>query len=145
MIMPETPAAPAAAVRPLVLLVDDYDDSREVYALFLTRVGYRLEEAADGQDAIEKATRLLPDAIVMDLNLPGVDGLELTRRLKLDERTAHIPVIGLTARVVLHDRERALAAGCDGFVRTPCKPEELAAEVARVLACVAREREGGRE
>ena len=91
-------------------------------------------EAANGFEALEQATRLLPDLIVMDLSLPGLDGWEATRRLKADERTRHIPVLALTSHALEGFSEGARAAGCDGFVTKPCLPEELVAEIRRLLA-----------
>jgi len=119
---------------PLVLLVDDFQDNREMYAMYLEHVGFRVAEAANGFEALEQATRLLPDLIVMDLSLPGLDGWEATRRLKADERTRHIPVLALTSHALEGFSEGARAAGCDGFVTKPCLPEELVAEIRRLLA-----------
>ena len=139
--MSDTAQPPTRAVPPLVMVVDDYADSRELYGFHLTRVGYRVEEIGDGHTAFAKATQLVPDVVLTDMMLPGIDGWELVRRLKGDARTAHVPVIALTAAVVPGDEARAWAVGCDGFLRTPISPEVLAAEVARVLECMARERE----
>jgi CheY-like chemotaxis protein len=118
---------------PLVLVVDDHDDAREGYARLLAASGYRAEMAADGLEAIEKATTLHPDLVVMDLSMPGLNGWEATRRLKTQEQTQAIPVIALTAHVVGHAREVALAAGCDAFLTKPCFPDDLLREVARLL------------
>ena len=118
---------------PLVLLVDDYADAREMYGFYLTRRGYRVEEAADGHEALAKALGLTPDIILMDLSLPGIDGWELARMLKKDPRTAAIPIVALTAHALNGEQERALGAGCDAFVTKPCLPQTLAAELERVL------------
>ena len=118
---------------PLVLLVDDYADAREMYGFYLTRRGYRVEEAADGHEALAKAHGLTPDIILMDLSLPGIDGWELARMLKNDMRTAAIPIVALTAHALNGEQERALGAGCDAFVTKPCLPQTLAAELERVL------------
>jgi CheY-like chemotaxis protein len=126
--MPELPPVP-----PLVLLVDDYADAREMYGFYLSRRGYRVEEAADGHEALTKALDLTPDIILMDLSLPGIDGWELARILKGDARTAAIPIVALTAHALNGEQERALDAGCDAFVTKPCLPQELAAELERVL------------
>jgi len=116
-----------------VLLVDDYADAREMYGYYLSRHGYRVEEAADGHEALEKATALLPDIILMDLSLPGIDGWELARLLKHDTRTQPIPIIALTAHALNGEEQRARSAGCDAFVTKPCLPQALAEELARVL------------
>src|SRR5262245_19194063 len=110
-------AQPSAdpTVSPLVLLVDDYADAREMYGYYLARQGYRVEEAADGHEALAKALELLPDIILMDLSLPGIDGWELARILKQDERTTMIPIIALTAHALNGEEQRARGAGCDAF------------------------------
>ena len=118
---------------PLVLLVDDYADAREMYGFYLTRRGYRVEEAADGHEALGKALGLTPDIILMDLSLPGIDGWELARMLKNDARTSAIPIVALTAHALNGEQERALGAGCDAFVTKPCLPQTLATELERVL------------
>ncbi len=125
--------APPPAVAPLVLLVDDYADAREMYGYYLARQGYRVEEAAEGHEALAKALTLLPDIILMDLSLPGIDGWELARMLKQDARTSAIPIIALTAHALNGEEQRARGAGCDAFVTKPCLPQALAAELARVL------------
>lgn len=85
-----------SATRPLVLVVDDYDDSREMYAELLKSSGFRVAEARDGRQSLQKAQELLPDLVLMDLTLPGIDGWEATRQLKLDPRTRNIPVVALS-------------------------------------------------
>jgi CheY-like chemotaxis protein len=117
----------------LVLVVDDHEDAREGYAHLLAANGYRAEIAADGLQAVEKAEALHPDLIVMDLSMPGLNGWEATRRLKTQEATRGIPVIALTAHVVGHAREVAIAAGCDAFLTKPCFPDDLLREIARLL------------
>ena len=126
--MPDLPQ-----MAPLVLLVDDYADAREMYAFYLARRGYRVEEAGDGHEALAKAVGLTPDIILMDLSLPGIDGWELARILKGDTRTVAIPIVALTAHALNGEQERALDAGCDAFVTKPCLPQALAAELERVL------------
>jgi CheY-like chemotaxis protein len=118
----------------LILLVDDYQDGREMYADALRFSGFRALEASSGIEALQLALERLPDLILMDLSLPGMDGWEVTSRLKKDTRTLHIPIIALTAHALHEERERAERAGCDGFLAKPCLPDELLAEVRRVLA-----------
>ncbi|MGH7325420.1 MAG: response regulator [Candidatus Rokuibacteriota bacterium] len=119
--------------QPLVLLVDDFQDNREMYALFLHHAGFRVAEAGNGHEALDQAFALVPDVIVMDLSLPGLDGWEATRRLKRDRRTRHIPVLALTSHALEGFSEGAKAAGCDGFVTKPCLPEQLVAEIHALL------------
>lgn len=118
---------------PLVLIVDDVDDGREICAEYLQFRGFRVATAADGLEALEKAFELLPDLILMDLSLPKLDGWEATRRLKQDERTRTIPVIALTAHALVSTHERAREAGCDAVVTKPVLPRELEQEVRRQL------------
>lgn len=118
---------------PLILVVEDYDDAREMYVEYLTFTGFRVEAATNGLEAIEMTARLLPDLVLMDLALPKLDGWEATRRLKSDPKTSHIPVIALTGHALAGHAERAREAGCDSFITKPCVPDELVAEISRVL------------
>lgn len=118
---------------PLVLVVDDYADSREMYADFLVFSGFRVAEARDGREALEKAVEVKPDLILMDLSLPGIDGWEATRRLKKDPRTRQIPVVALTGHAFAGDADTALQAGCDAFITKPCLPADLVVQVRRFL------------
>jgi CheY-like chemotaxis protein len=120
-------------VTALVLLVEDYEDAREMYRDYLTFSGFSVVTAENGDEAIEKARSLRPDLILMDLSLPSLDGWEATRRLKADPATAPIRVIALSAHAMRAEVERAAAAGCEGFIAKPCLPEELLAEVTRHL------------
>jgi two-component system cell cycle response regulator DivK len=120
--------------QPLVLVVEDYQDAREMYAAYLMFSGYRVAEAANGVDAIEKTVELMPDIILMDLALPVMDGWEATRRLKMDERTRHIPIVALTGHALTQHAEGAREAGCDAFVTKPCLPDALVAEIQRMLS-----------
>lgn len=132
---PKAPAmAPPARTAPLVLIVDDYPDNREMYSSFLSFSGLQVEEAANGREALAKAFALLPDLVVMDLSLPGVDGWQATRELKADPRTKHIPVVALTGHALAGTSDTALAAGCDLFLTKPCLPQDLLEEIRRVLA-----------
>ena len=123
---------------PLVLIVDDFQDNREMYAEFLRFSGLRVEEAVNGHEALDKAGALLPDLIVMDLSLPGMDGWEATRRLKGEPATKHIPVLALTGHALAGYSEGARRAGCDAFVTKPCLPEDLLAQIRRMLDGPAR-------
>ena len=119
---------------PLVLLVEDYRDAREMYAEYLRFSGFRVAEAFDGLDALEKADALVPDVILMDLALPRMDGWEVTRRLKRSARTCQIPVVALTGHAFAGHAETARQAGCASFVTKPCLPDALVNEIRRVLA-----------
>jgi two-component system cell cycle response regulator DivK len=119
---------------PLILVVDDYEDAREMYAEYLRFCGFRVAEARNGNEALEQAFALMPDLILMDLSLPGMDGWEATRQLKGDERTRHIPVVALTGHALAGASEGAKRAGCDSFVTKPCLPDDLVVEVRRMLS-----------
>jgi two-component system cell cycle response regulator DivK len=123
----------AEALRPLVLVVDDYQDAREMYAEYLGAFGFAVAEAESGDEAVAKALELLPDAIVMDLSLPGMDGWTATRTLKMDARTRAIPVVALTGNARTDAPAAAREAGCDAFLIKPCLPEDIVATVRRVL------------
>ena len=122
--------------QPLILVVDDYQDAREMYAEYLQFSGFRVAEARNGNEAVEQAFALKPDLILMDLSLPGMDGWEATRRLKADERTSHIPIVALTGHALAGASEGAKKAGCDSFVTKPCLPDDLVVEVRRMLNAV---------
>ena len=126
---------------PLVLVVEDYQDAREMYAAYLQFSGYRVAEATNGLEAIEQANALMPDIILMDLALPKMDGWEATRRLKEADKTRHIPIVALTGHALAGHAEGARQAGCDSFVTKPCLPDALVAEIKRMLA--ERDQAGG--
>jgi len=119
--------------QPLVLVVDDFQDNREMYAEYLAYCGFRVIEARNGKEAIEQAFAQSPNVIIMDLSLPVMDGWEATRRLKADGRTKAIPVIALTGHALQGHSKGALDAGCDAFVAKPCLPDQLVLEIKRML------------
>jgi CheY-like chemotaxis protein len=125
---------------PLVLVVDDYRDAREMCAEYLSFSGFRVAEAKNGKEALDRAFELLPDVILMDLSLPVMDGWEATRRLKKDPRTKAIPVVAVTGHALAGHSEGAKRAGCDSFVTKPCLPEALLAEVRRMIEGKKRKR-----
>jgi CheY-like chemotaxis protein len=124
---------------PLILVVDDYQDAREMYAEYLQFSGFRVAEARNGNEAIEQAFKLRPDLILMDLSLPGMDGWEATRQLKSDDRTKTIPVVALTGHALAGASDGARKAGCDSFVTKPCLPDDLVVEVRRMLNAVQKQ------
>jgi CheY-like chemotaxis protein len=118
---------------PLVLVVDDFQDNREMFAEFLSLSGFRVAEAATGREAIDRGFELLPDVILMDLSLPELDGWEATRQLKNDPRTRHIPIVALTGHALADHSREAREAGCDAFLTKPCLPEVLVVEIRKML------------
>jgi len=120
--------------KPLVLVVDDFADNREMYSEYLSFSGYDVIEARNGKEAVDAAQARLPDIIIMDLSLPVMDGWEATRRLKADDRTRLIPVVALTGHALAGHSKVAKDAGCDSFLAKPCLPDQLVAEIRRMLA-----------
>jgi CheY-like chemotaxis protein len=125
-----------------VLIVDDFEDNRAMYAEFLRYSGFEVIEASDGAEAIERATAEAPDVVVMDLSLPVLDGWEATRRLKADARTQHIPVIALTGHALEGHSQGAREAGCDWFLAKPCLPETLLSTLNDLLSGDAKSARG---
>ena len=119
--------------KPVVLLVDDYPDAREMYAEYLEFSGFDIVQAGNGVEAIERARDSHPDVILMVLSLPVMDGWEATRRLKADDTTKDIPVLAVTGHALSGVSNDAKKAGCDGFITKPCLPEDLVAEIRKVL------------
>ncbi len=119
---------------PLILIVEDNGDLRELYSTYFTSQGFRVQTASDGHIALAHAVERTPDLIVTDLSMPHLGGWEMTRRLKHDPRTAHIPVIACTGHILGNSAEGALDAGCDAYVVKPCLPEDLLREARRLLA-----------
>lgn len=120
---------------PKILYVEDNDDNMYMLALrFEVLDGYEIITAADGAEGVAKAQAEKPDLILMDLNLPVMDGWEATRRLKADPATRDIPIIALTAHAMSGDREKALAAGADDSDTKPVEFNRLLAKIGEVLA-----------
>jgi CheY-like chemotaxis protein len=110
-----------------------------MFALGLEDAGFRVEQAHNGLQALDKAIALQPDIVVTDLALPGIDGLQLCRRLRDESRTRHIPIIGITGYASFAaEPDRATRAGCDAVFLKPCLPDEIVTEVNRLLAAVRR-------
>jgi CheY-like chemotaxis protein len=114
-----------------ILLVEDNEMNRDMLARRLQRRGFEVVVAVDGREGLAMAASETPDAILMDMSLPELDGWEVTRRLKDAPDTRGIPVIALTAHAIAGDRERALAAGCDEY---ETKPVELGRLIAKIEA-----------
>jgi two-component system cell cycle response regulator DivK len=117
-----------------ILLVEDHPLNRELAEAILMRAGYEVLVAPDGETGLATAHSAHPDVILMDIELPGLDGLEATRRLKADANTRAIPVLALTAYAMRGDEERARAAGCDGYLTKPIDRQTLLDAVACCLS-----------
>lgn len=114
---------------PRILIVEDNQDNRELIVKALRINGYKVIEAVDGEEAIEKAKSERPDLILMDLFIPKIDGYEVTRRLKGNDEFKNIPVIACTAHAMKGDMEDALAAGCDGYIPKPIDVRQLSNQI----------------
>jgi two-component system cell cycle response regulator DivK len=120
-------------VAPRILVVEDNEDNRALVVKVLRRHGYELVEAASAEEGLTLAEGDPPDLVLMDLNLTGMSGLDATRRLKRTEGLGHVPVIALTADAMVGDREKALEAGCDGYLSKPIDVRKLPDQVAGYL------------
>ena len=112
-----------------ILYVEDNDDNVYVLKRLFSIVGFELIVATDGEQGVEMAAQTLPDLVLMDQSLPGIDGWEAARQIKASPVTRHIPVIALTANAMSGDREKALAAGCDDFDTKPVDIERLVEKI----------------
>jgi two-component system, cell cycle response regulator DivK len=112
-----------------ILVVEDQEDNRRILRDLLTNSGYKLVEAEDGEQALAMAERQRPDLILMDVQIPLLDGYEVTRRLKADPQLRAIPVIAVTSYALSGDESKARAAGCNGYVSKPYSTRELLAMI----------------
>lgn len=116
-----------------ILLVDDYADALDVWTLYLKMCGFDVDAATDGLAALEMVRRQCPDAAILDLELPGLSGLDLARRLRCDERASAIPLIAMTGHSQRARIDEALAAGFNLVITKPCDPDRLSLEIRRLL------------
>lgn len=122
----------------VILIVDDNAVNLKLARVLLASEGYTVRTAMDAVEALEQLASLRPQLILMDLQLPGMDGFELTRRLKADPGTRDIPIVAMTAYAMKGDDERASLAGCDGYITKPIDTRTFGQVVARHLAVVTR-------
>ena len=116
-----------------ILVVEDQADNRRILHDLLSSVGYEILEAVTGDEGVTLATTQHPDLILMDIQLPGMDGYEATRRIKADPVLHHIPIIAVTSYALSGDDAQAFAAGCDSYVAKPFSPRALLAKVREYL------------
>ena len=116
------------------IIVENHADTREAAAEYLSQCGFEVRVADGGMALWTLIDERVPDVIVMDLKLPRVDGWELTRQIRADQRTRNVPIAVLSASVGKDDRDRALASGANVFLSKPCDPEEIAATLAGLVA-----------
>ena len=118
-------AQPIIDPRHTILVVDDFDDARLLLRTWLERKGFRVVEATDGIEGVAQAQTELPDLIIMDIEMPNLDGLAATRRIRKVKRLEAVPVVAVSAYGEDQFRHRALAAGCNEYVSTPFEPDAL--------------------
>jgi len=116
-----------------VLVIEDNKDSLKLIAYALKRSGYEVLAAETGEDAIELAASVRPRFIIMDIGLPGIDGIEATRRIKKAEACSNVPIIAITSYALTGDRERILSAGCVGYFEKPIDPLTIVEQIQRVI------------
>jgi two-component system cell cycle response regulator DivK len=112
-----------------VLVVEDTEDNRRILRDLLGSAGYDVVEASDGAEGLSAVARLRPDLVVLDIQLPVIDGYEVARRLKADPKTRDIPIVAVTSYALAGDEEKSRAAGCDAYVAKPFSPRHLLATI----------------
>jgi len=116
-----------------ILVVEDTEDNRQIIRDLLTSVGYELTEAVTGAEGVALAAQCKPDLILMDMQLPVLDGYEATRQIKANPELRHIPIVAVTSYALAGDEEKTRAAGCDAYVAKPFSPRQLLAKVRELL------------
>jgi len=116
-----------------ILVIEDQEDNRQIVRDLVTASGYELIEATTGEEGLEVASRERPDLILMDIQLPGIDGYEVTRRIKANPKLSKIPIIAVTSYALSGDDKKAFAAGCDSYVTKPYSPRLLLAKIREYL------------
>lgn len=117
-----------------ILLIEDNEQNRYLATFLLERQGYRIVPAVDGPQGIELARTLEPDLILLDIQLPAMDGYAVARALRVIESVSKTPIVAVTSYALVGDREKSLAAGCNGYIEKPINPETFVAEIERFFA-----------
>ena len=116
-----------------VLVIEDHEENRRILRLLLTSAGIEMTEAVTGEEGVAAAEKEPPDLILMDIQLPGLDGYEATRRIKAMPDLSHIPIIAVTSYALAGDETKTRAAGCDAYIAKPFSPRQLLAKVRELL------------
>ncbi|HMJ25363.1 MAG TPA: response regulator [Pyrinomonadaceae bacterium] len=132
--MNQTAQTQAAEALPTILIVEDFDDTRLMMRMWLTRNGYRVIEAQTGEEAIDMAQRELPDLILMDVMMPGMNGLDATQRIREYQALRRTPIVAVSAYGANEYRSLAIDAGCNEYVSTPFDPDALAELIKNLIA-----------
>jgi two-component system cell cycle response regulator DivK len=117
-----------------ILVVEDQEDNRQILRDLLTNAGYEMTEAVNGEEALAEVAKQRPDLILMDIQLPVMDGYETTRRIRTNPDLKSVPIIAVTSYALAGDETKALAAGCDAYVTKPFSPRQLLAKIREYLA-----------
>ena len=117
-----------------ILVAEDFEDTRRLMRVWLQKIGYRVVEARDGAEAVRLTEQERPDLVIMDIEMPRLDGLSATERIREREDLKDVVIIAISAYGAEQFRERALAAGCTEYVSTPFEPDELKSLIGRLLA-----------
>ena len=116
-----------------ILVVEDQEDNLQILRDLLTSAGFEVIEAKDGEEGVRAAVAERPDLILMDIQLPGIDGYEATRRIKADPALSSIPIIAVTSYALSGDEDKCREAGCDSYISKPYSPRQLLAKVREFL------------
>jgi len=116
-----------------ILIIEDNEKNMYLISFILKKSGYEVTEAATGEEGVELAIKEKPDMIIMDLQLPGIDGLEATKRLRASKADGEIPIIALTSYAMIGDKEKALEAGCTGYIEKPINPDTVLSQIEKYL------------
>ncbi|MHB0969578.1 MAG: response regulator [Thermoanaerobaculia bacterium] len=120
-------------MKPKVLVVEDNDMNMQLVEFLLEEGGFEILKAASGEEALRTVVDAVPDLILMDIHLPGMDGLSVVRAIKADEKTRGIPILAVTAHAMRGDRDRFLEAGCDGYISKPIDVKSFIPSVRRYI------------
>jgi two-component system cell cycle response regulator DivK len=120
-------------MKPKILVIEDNEQNLYLITFILEKHGYQVVQARDGQTGIEKACQEKPDLILLDIQLPGMDGYAVARELRSNPAFDKVPIVAVTSYAMVGDRERILAAGCEGYIEKPINPATFMAEVERYL------------
>jgi len=116
-----------------ILVVEDNETNMYLISFILKSRGYEIIEAKSGEEGVDIAVKERPDLILMDIQLPGIDGLEATKRIRKSEAAREIPIVALTSYVMTGDREKSLSAGCTGYIEKPINPDTILGEIEKYL------------
>ncbi len=123
----------ANAKKRTILVIEDNEQNRYLIGYLLEKSGYVVQAAISGPIGIQMAGEVMPDLILLDIQLPGMDGYAVARALRADPKVRHISIVAVTSYAMLGDREKAMAAGCDGYIEKPIDPDTFVGEIERFL------------